>query len=98
MYSVGNHTFGGKKPLMQSKSDAFARRRSAMPYSTLKSKEKPELMASPQKSIYQIVAQKIDMPEGLLYRGKYCGKSQLRKKVEEFGEEPKKLKMRRKSA
>lgn len=27
------------------------------------------------------------MPEGLLYRGKYCGKSKLRSKIDEFGEE-----------
>ena len=30
------------------------------------------------KSIYDLVQQKIDVPAGLLYRGKYCGKSKLR--------------------
>ena len=29
------------------------------------------------------------MPEGLLYRGKYCGKSKLRDKIDEFGEDNK---------
>jgi hypothetical protein len=33
---------------------------------------------SPGKSIYQLISQDIKMPEGLLYRGKYCGKSRLR--------------------
>ena len=27
------------------------------------------------------------MPDGLLYRGKYCGKSRLRTKIEEFGDD-----------
>ena len=39
----------------------------------------------PPKSIYEIITQEIQMPEGLLYRGKYCGKSKLRLKVDEFG-------------
>ena len=38
------------------------------------------------KSIYELVAQKIDLPQGLLYRGKYCGKSKLRDKMFEYGE------------
>ena len=36
-------------------------------------------------SIYELVKQDLNMPEGMLYRGKYCGKSQLRKKANEFG-------------
>ena len=36
-------------------------------------------------SIYEIVKQDIKMPEGMLYRGKYCGKSKLREKANEFG-------------
>ena len=31
------------------------------------------------------------MPEGLLNRGKYCGKSRLRQRKEEFGYETKSL-------
>jgi hypothetical protein len=38
------------------------------------------------KSIYDLVQQKIDVPAGLLYRGKYCGKSRLRQKMHEFGD------------
>jgi len=38
------------------------------------------------KSIYDLVQQKIDVPSGLLYRGKYCGKSRLRQKMHEFGD------------
>ena len=37
------------------------------------SKDKPQ--ASPSKSIYELVKQDIKMPEGLLFRGKYVGKT-----------------------
>ena len=37
-------------------------------------------------SIYDLVGQKIDVPQGLLYRGKYCGKSKLRQRMNEFGD------------
>ena len=40
------------------------------------------------KSIYDLVSQKIDLPKGLLYRGKYCGKSKLRDRMFEYGEKP----------
>ena len=40
------------------------------------------------KSIYDLVSQKIDLPQGLLYRGKYCGKSKLRDRMFEYGEKP----------
>ena len=39
------------------------------------------------KSIYDLVQQKIDVPAGLLYRVKYCGKSKLRQKMHEYGDE-----------
>ena len=42
----------------------------------------------PDLSIYELVKQDINVPEGMLYRGKYCGKSQLRKKTNEFGLSP----------
>jgi hypothetical protein len=38
------------------------------------------------KSIYELVSQKIDLPHGLLYRGKYCGKSKLRDRMHEYGD------------
>ena len=31
-----------------------------------------------EKSIYDIIAHKIDVPEGLQFRGKYCAKSKIR--------------------
>ena len=40
------------------------------------------------KSIYELVQQKIDLPQGLLYRGKYCGKSKLRDRMHEYGDKP----------
>lgn len=40
------------------------------------------------KSIYELVQQKIDLPQGLLYRGKYCGKSKLRSRMHEYGDKP----------
>ena len=40
------------------------------------------------KSIYELVSQKIDLPHGLLYRGKYCGKSKLRDRMHEYGDQP----------
>ena len=39
---------------------------------------------SPTKSIYELVKQDIKMPEGLLYRGKYAGKSKMPKDEEEL--------------
>lgn len=82
MQSLGNHSFGGKTPLKISKK-AF-RKQSAKPY--LSSTMKPDLMGETgQKSIYELITQNIKMPEGLLYRGKYCGKSKLRTKIDEFG-------------
>jgi hypothetical protein len=44
------------------------------------------------KSIYELVQQKIDLPQGLLYRGKYCGKSKLRDRMHEYGDKPGKQK------
>jgi hypothetical protein len=44
MSSLGNHTFGGKKPLRLSKS-AFSRKQSARPYSTV-NKEIPDFMGA----------------------------------------------------
>lgn len=40
---------------------------------------------NPLDNIYELVTQEIDVPQGLLYRGKYCGKSKLRTKTNEFG-------------
>jgi len=39
-----------------------------------------QAVTTPGKSIYELVTQKIDLPEGLQYRGKYCGKNKLRLK------------------
>lgn len=43
-------------------------------------------LINPTASIYDLVSQEINVPEGLLYRGKYCGKSKLRQKEEEYGQ------------
>lgn len=39
-------------------------------------------------SIYDLVTQNLQVPDGLLYRGKYCGKSKMRQRMHEFGDAP----------
>ena len=40
-------------------------------------------MILPDMSIYKLVKQEVDAPD---YRGKYCGKSQLKKKTVDQGQ------------
>lgn len=79
MQSLGNHTFGGKKAIKIK--SASGKKTPAKQLYAIQTKLKPDIMgeaSSPTKSIYQIISQNIKMPEGLMNRGKYCGKSRLR--------------------